>query len=209
MATPKRPGSRPDGAAGHLSKDEQAEACAIALDMLAARRYKSEISGVLRRKFNLSAQNAQRYISWARRRLCQIVSQSHKKQKIASYGLYLSVLRDLASSPREKVLAQQRIDQLLGLDAPIRMANFNLNASVEGKASTKAAALRAALLADPQMAEMLALMAERQGGLGDALPDGSLPENLPNREAKPNGDGQRNGQKDLFNDPPPPGDEMT
>jgi uncharacterized membrane protein YccC len=72
--------------------------------------------------------------------------------------------------------------KLEGLDAPVKVAATD----PQGNAAAPADFRRRAV-ADDDARQLLALMAERSGGLEDSLPDGSLPEHAPPPEGGKNG----------------------
>jgi hypothetical protein len=94
-----------------------------------------------------------------------------------AFGLYESVIRDPDAEPQHKLAAQARIDRLLGLEAPLKVAQTDPSGEKEALVRFRQTAV---VLAPAR--ELLALMAERAAGLGDALPGGALPENVVDAE---------------------------
>ena len=62
------------------------------------------------------------YLVSARKRILKEINEERLDQQASSLAFYKSVLSDLKASNRDKIKAQERIDKLLGLEAPQKVA---------------------------------------------------------------------------------------
>ena len=84
--------------------------------MLVRRMRKSQIHEFMRIKHNVEWRQTDRYMATARENLLQGLRQTKENHRCQSLGLYEQVL--FTGTVREKILAQERIDKLLGLEQP-------------------------------------------------------------------------------------------
>lgn len=175
---------RPRGRRGRIPGEEYNRRVAAVAKMLARRHLRSEIHTFLKRLFDpdISERTCAEYVARARVLLRDrytgtddpavagaTAEQLRDLHRCSSFALYESILRDGEASNAERLAAQAAIDRLLGLNAPIAV----------DPGTDRLAELRQNALASAAARELMAVMAERLGGLQDPLPDGSLPEHQP------------------------------
>jgi hypothetical protein len=97
------------------------DAIDLAQYCLGRRWDKGKIKIVLKEKFDLSARSCERVLSRARERIVLATSQDRREHRQDAFGFYLSVIRDAGATTREKLLAQERIDKLFGLEAAAKV----------------------------------------------------------------------------------------
>lgn len=92
---------------------------AISFAELAASRriHKSGIKKLLREQFGLSSRTSERVLARVRERMMERTGKEKEAHKDDAFAFYDSVIRDAAAPLRLKILAQERIDKLLGLQA--------------------------------------------------------------------------------------------
>lgn len=84
--------------------------------LLGRRARKSQIHEIICKKYNVDWRTVDLDIGRARARLLQRLNETKNEHKSKALALYEQIL--LTGNPREKILAQERIDKLLGLEAP-------------------------------------------------------------------------------------------
>jgi len=104
------------------TKDERAERVDYAIELLCRCLLKSQIKTLFRRKFgDLGKSTIERYLAKAREVLLAGAG-GKEEMRARARGFYESVIRDPQASHRDKILAQERIDRLYGLEAPLKVA---------------------------------------------------------------------------------------
>jgi len=93
----------------------------LAFDLLSRCYHKSQIKKHFKEKYSCDARTVERYLSRARKRMDVQAAQGKSMLRAESFAFYSSVLRDNRATPREKILARERIDKLYGLDAPVKI----------------------------------------------------------------------------------------
>jgi hypothetical protein len=107
------------------TKDELAERLDFTFELLSRGLHKSEIKKQIRAKYgDLSARTIESYLSRAREKVLLLIQSNKNTVRAESYAFYEAMQRDGNATVREKILARERIDKLLGLDAP---TNININ----------------------------------------------------------------------------------
>jgi hypothetical protein len=157
-----RPYYKPDRA-------EQEERVAFTVFLLSRHARKSEIKRLLKARFGVSARTCERLLARARGLLRESTGAPPQEHRLRSYAFYLSVIRDPAATLREKMLAQKRIDKLLGLE--LRGKAVEPGEGTEG-GPDPLAAVRQQALQDPVARELMVKLAERLGGLGAGEAEG-------------------------------------
>lgn len=109
-----------------VKADESAVTLAIAL--LSARQEKHIIKAALKAKYKIHARTAETVISRARERIRQQTTRSPDEHRLDAYAFYNSIVSDTERSAKERILAQERIDKLLGLQRPERLEVSGPNA---------------------------------------------------------------------------------
>ena len=110
------PGTRP------TQKDHISRLRMVA-DMLARGYRKADIKTVCKTRFGVCYRTVENYIRRARKMLLTELSTTREEQKARALDLYRGVTRDTtgAVTVRERLLAQQRIDKILGLEEPLQI----------------------------------------------------------------------------------------
>jgi hypothetical protein len=175
-----------------VSRAEVEERVNLAAQMLCRKYTRFEIHRILKTHYKrpdgspLSANACDRYLQRAREVLRRRYAMADDPEAAGAapealrdlhrrdaFNFYESVIRDPGAEPQHKLAAQARIDRLLGLEAPLKVAQTDPSGEKEALVRFRQTAV---VLAPAR--ELLALMAERAAGLGDALPGGALPENI-------------------------------
>jgi len=174
----------------HLTADQRREAVAIIEALMAKGRHKHEIFALFKNGWGraranapLSARSCQALYSQAQANLRAAVGGSDDDLRAESYNVYRYILRKPDASDRDRILAQNAIDKLLGLPKPARVA-----VRVEDGRNDEAEALalqRQRIIANPRAAELACLMIE-------ALADGQAqpPPREPNELGHPGANGE-------------------
>jgi hypothetical protein len=149
----KKPYHRP-------TRADQEERCAFTAFLLSRYARKGEIKSLLKARFGVSARTCERLLARARELLLEGTGASPEEHRLRAFSFYVSVIRDPASTLRERMLAQKRIDKLLGLELRGPAAEVGREAGPD-----PFAAIRQQALADPEARDLLARLAERLGGL--------------------------------------------
>lgn len=102
------------------TKADHARRLELVRKLLLARCAKWEIKKVLYAQFGIKARTAERYLSRARDQLLKELDRPKKDHVSDAYEFYVGIIRSKTATAREKILAQDRIDKLLGLEAPTR-----------------------------------------------------------------------------------------
>lgn len=89
-----------------------------AFELLSRALHKSQIKTLFQKKFDCSARTVERYLARARARMIELSGKSKEEHRQEALAFYLSCLRHPEATVKEKVYARERIDKLLGLDAP-------------------------------------------------------------------------------------------
>ena len=88
----------------------------LCMDLLGRGYRKTDIKVVVKKQYGVSYRTVENYLSRARAMLLDELGTTREEQRSRSLDLYRSVLKDSTSSARERILAQQRIDKVLGLE---------------------------------------------------------------------------------------------
>ncbi|AMV35716.1 hypothetical protein VN12_26725 [Pirellula sp. SH-Sr6A] len=117
--TPQNPGRTPD--------DEYEDRVELTYRMLVEGMRKSEIKAALKAQYQISARTAENYLARARLLQLEDLREERDVHRASSLAFYKSVLSDPQVGVGAKINAQKRIDQLLGLDVPFRVAIASAN----------------------------------------------------------------------------------
>ena len=88
----------------------------LCCDLLSRGYRKFELKGILKRQYGVSFRTCENYLSRARAMLLNEMGITREEARSQSCDLYKSIIKDPASTPREKILAPQRLDKVLGLE---------------------------------------------------------------------------------------------
>lgn len=114
MAPKKRNGTNADH---QPSREEVQERIDFAAHLLARRLVKSDIKRMIRLKYKCDARTCERYLSRARAVLIEWSGKTKEQHRIDSHMLYETIIQK-EKDPRLRMLAQERIDKLFGLEVP-------------------------------------------------------------------------------------------
>jgi hypothetical protein len=92
------------------------EAIEVAMDGLCRRFHKSRIKQALAKKFGGCARSHETILARARERLLEATGESMDYRRAEALRFYESLIASSKVAPRIKLLAQERIDKLLGLE---------------------------------------------------------------------------------------------
>lgn len=109
MAKEKKVAIRP-------THEDYEQRVAYAEFLLSRRLYKCDIKRLLFKKFNVCARSSETYLSRARANLRDKTGKTRAEHQIESMQFYESVLVGPDSTLGERMVAQSRIDRLLGLE---------------------------------------------------------------------------------------------
>jgi len=87
---------------------------------LSQRFHTADVHRLLLRKYGIKSRTAQKCVARARQRILEKTLKSKSDHKIDALAFYDQILRNKEATVREKILAQERIDKLLGLESPAR-----------------------------------------------------------------------------------------
>lgn len=107
---------------GKTSEDQLEERVAATKDLLAKGMYKGQIKKAISEQYGVSRATVENYLSRARKILIEELKQTTDVHKSDALGFYKSVLADPTATTGNKIQAQKRIDFILGLHAPTRLA---------------------------------------------------------------------------------------
>ncbi|XZE35331.1 hypothetical protein SH501x_000821 [Pirellulaceae bacterium SH501] len=119
LQEPSNPGRTPD--------DEYEDRVELTYRMLVEGMRKSEIKAALKAQYKISARTAENYLARARLLQLEDLREERDVHRASSLAFYKSVLSDPQASVIAKINAQRRIDQLLGLEVPFRVAIATAN----------------------------------------------------------------------------------
>jgi hypothetical protein len=94
-----------------------------ACQVLGRRGYKHELFALLRHRYGISTRTCERILARARVVMAQRAGKDRAEHKVDALSFYESVVRDPGATTGERLHAQSRIDRLLGLEAPQRLAH--------------------------------------------------------------------------------------
>jgi len=84
---------------------------------------KGQLKDLIKREFRVEWRMAEIYITRARERLLQRLDQVKREHRADSLAFYEGVISGEEAGPGEKIRARERIDKLLGLEAPMQIAH--------------------------------------------------------------------------------------
>jgi hypothetical protein len=109
----KKAGSKTYYTLTHLEE----RACAFAVDALCRRWHKHQITAELKRKFGImQVPRREAVITAAKRRMRMSLKVNPVREIAKSKALYEAVIRDPRAPWRERMLAQERLDKMFGLE---------------------------------------------------------------------------------------------
>jgi hypothetical protein len=98
------------------TRKEKEERIDLTLRLLSRGVYKGEVKVVLHARYGVGARTAERYLSRAREILRGRTGRSLDEHRLDAFAFYESIIQDPEATTRERLLAQARIDKLLGLE---------------------------------------------------------------------------------------------
>lgn len=104
----------------------------LCAEMLAQGFYKGQVKKHMRAKYGLSTPQINKYISRARKHLHAQAQADRDEMRGASLAFYRRIARNKNLEMKDRLKAQERVDKILGLEAPTQVNQF-----VSGKQETK------------------------------------------------------------------------
>jgi hypothetical protein len=98
--------------------DERVLACRR---LLSEGRYDGEVKRQVAADFNLSPRTVERYLRRARDEMVAETGREPSEHRIDSYSFYRELRGNADLATRDRLKAQERIDKLLGLEAPTKL----------------------------------------------------------------------------------------
>lgn len=97
----------------------------FARNLLGQAKYPSEIKRALSEEFGITTRSAERYITDAVKQVREGIERSDIDLVSEAISVYQEIIRSKDSTDRDKIRARERIDKILGLEAPTRVAISN------------------------------------------------------------------------------------
>jgi hypothetical protein len=88
--------------------------------------YRAQIHSIIAKNYGVHWRTCDNYVARARELLLSSIQKTRDELVSESYGFYTSILRDSTATNSDKLRAQERIDDLLALQAP-RVAHHELS----------------------------------------------------------------------------------
>lgn len=107
---------------GQTAEAELVARVELTLNMLTKGYRKSVIKTVMRQRYGVSPRTVENYLARAKEILLVELKEERDEHAGRSLAFYRSVIADPAVKMKDKLVAQRRIDLLLGLQAPTRVA---------------------------------------------------------------------------------------
>ena len=107
------------------TKQERRDRLEMARKLLSQRLSNGEAKRVMSRKYNMSTRSVERYLHRARSLLLLESGKTASTHRSEAYNFYASIVGDPKMAPRERIRTQERIDKLLALEGPIKVAQTN------------------------------------------------------------------------------------
>jgi hypothetical protein len=150
----------------HLTPEQRRGAVAIIEALMAKGRHKHEIFAIFKKGWGraranapLSARSCQVLYSQAQANLRAAVGGSDDDLRAESYNVYRHILRKPGASDRDRILAQNAIDKLLGLPRPQSVAVHI--GGCDAEEAERLALARQRVLADPEASRLACELIER------------------------------------------------
>jgi hypothetical protein len=121
----KKPtGRKNPGQTSQEELDRRIKECRLLLEN---RALKSEIKKLMFEKYEVDARTVESYLSRAKEEMVLALSETRDFFRSQALAFYCKILRQPDATVKEKIMAQRRIDSLLGLEAPVRWAATDTN----------------------------------------------------------------------------------
>jgi len=117
---PSRPG-KPHREREHTSKEEVEKRVEICRHLMSIGWGSGEVRRTVAARFKVSEVTAQRYMGIARQRMREVIGVPREDLVAGSFAFYKMIVGNKAVGWKERIRAQERIDKLLGLDAPVQV----------------------------------------------------------------------------------------
>jgi hypothetical protein len=176
----QRRASRKKKNPGRTPEDEFDERVRMTVQLLSAGLYTSEIKKAIKDKYQVDARTVENYLSRARDILLLELREDRDVHKSQSLAFYRSILRNPEAKLHEKIAAQKRIDHILGLHSPSRVAfTDTLGNDIDRDAAADRVASLAARFAERFGIEGVGELPDRigtgpeEGGVGEEGPAGA------------------------------------
>lgn len=107
-----------------LSDEERERCIELCQRLLALRHHQGEIKRAVAATLKMEPRSVEPYITEARKRnAASMLGRSTQELVNESYRVYEAIIADPLAEPKDKIRAQNSIDQLLGLRQPIKIAH--------------------------------------------------------------------------------------
>lgn len=104
------------------SQKDVAERVESAKVLVNGRLHHSQVRRALMKTYDVSRAQADRYIKRAKELIAAEVGRPAQSHREDAYSFYRGILTDKNASIRDKIKAQERLDKLLGLEMPVKVA---------------------------------------------------------------------------------------
>jgi hypothetical protein len=121
------------------SQEELEERYRVTAQLLAKGLYKGQVKKALGAKYGIESRAAEDYIARAREILLAELNQARDIHKSDALAFYKSIITDPKATVGNKINAQKRIDFILGLHAPTRVAFTDANGRTLGRGEVETA----------------------------------------------------------------------
>jgi hypothetical protein len=116
------PATQVAGNPGQTSEAELEERVDLTYRLLSEGMRKSAIKNALKAQFGVCSRTCENYLARARQRQLADLRETRDEHRAQSLAFYRAIVADSGATLRDRLLAQKRIDDLLGLDTPLRLA---------------------------------------------------------------------------------------
>lgn len=104
------------------TKKEIEERVEFARNIYLKQRFKGQMIAEIKQEFGVSARTAEKYLSRAKEQVRELSDATWMEKRENAYQFYLSIAMDESQPAHSRIKAQTRIDQIYGLDAPVKVA---------------------------------------------------------------------------------------
>jgi hypothetical protein len=114
--------SRPNGRnqRGQIKFEERERRLDLTMHLLGLGWRDARIKGALHEKFGISGRVSINYLNRAKQQLMRVTDMTREQHIDASYNVYRAIVADPDTTTKERIDAQKRIDELLGLEMPTK-----------------------------------------------------------------------------------------
>lgn len=147
------------------TKAEHRKRLELVRNLLGRGLYDGEIKAIVGKRYGIKFRTVQRYLARAREDIRRETGRDFETLRGEAYETYRSIVSDQDAKPIERIKARERIDRLMGLEAPTKVAPTTVAGEDLPPVQSQAAAIAQGLLDDPSYVEYLR---SRAAGEGDS-----------------------------------------